>query len=75
MRLTANSEEERAPSWSPDGRRVVYCCRKGDPEREGGVRTFEICVMNADGTGEKQVTSQPGLSGFPNWGEVRGPSK
>jgi TolB protein len=118
LRLTDNAEEERAPSWSPDGRRIVYCCRKGDPEREGGPRTFEICVMNADGTGqrrltnntigdltptwspdgskivfhrrvggrgqfqlfminangtgERQLTGPPGLSGFPNWGEVRG---
>src|SRR6266498_4401891 len=37
-RLTNNAEEERAPSWSPDGKRIVYCCRKGAPEREGGVR-------------------------------------
>ncbi len=52
VRLTDNAEEERAPSWSMDGRRIVYCCRKGAPEREGGVPTFEICVMNADGTGQ-----------------------
>ncbi len=50
--VLANAEEERAPSWSMDGRRIVYCCRKGAPEREGGVPTFEICVMNADGTGQ-----------------------
>ncbi|MCA1600706.1 MAG: hypothetical protein LC776_03330 [Acidobacteria bacterium] len=121
VRLTDNAEEERAPSWSLDGRRIVYSCRKGAPGREGGIRTFEICVMNADGTGqvrltnntigdltstwspdgtkimfhrrvggrgqfqlfvinadgtdEKQLTSPPGLSGFPNWGEIRDPSK
>jgi TolB protein len=48
-RLTNNSEEERAPAWSPDGKRIVYACRKGGTD-------FEICVMNADGTGQVQLT-------------------
>jgi TolB protein len=112
-RLTNNSEEERAPAWSPDGKRILYLCRKGGTD-------FEICVMNADGmgqiqltdntvadltcswspdgkkiifhrpvsrgrfqlwtinsdgTGETQLTDTPGLNGFPNWGELRAPSK
>jgi len=49
VRLTNNSEEERAPAWSPDGKRIVYACRKGGTD-------FEICVMNADGTGQVQLT-------------------
>src|SRR5262245_50140687 len=36
-RLTFNGEEERAPSWSPDGSRIVYMCRIG-----GGAADFEI---------------------------------
>jgi TolB protein len=59
-RLTINSEEERAPAWSPDGKRIVFCCRRGGPD-------FEICVMNADGTGQTQLTdnSVPDLT--PSW--------
>jgi TolB protein len=49
--LTSNSEEERGPAWSPDGTRIVYACRIG-----GGTADFEICVMNADGTGVQQLT-------------------
>jgi len=31
-RLTDNSEEERAPAWSPDGTRIVFMCRYGGTE-------------------------------------------
>ena len=49
--LTANTYEERAPAWSPDGSRIVFSCRIG-----GGNSDFEICVMNADGSGLVQLT-------------------
>ena len=47
-RLTFNSEEERSPAWSPDGKKIVYSCRKGS--------LLQICVMNADGTDQMQLT-------------------
>ncbi len=59
-RLTTNVEEERAPSWSPDGRRIVFCCRRGGPD-------FEICVMNADGTGQVQLTDNTIGDLTPSW--------
>jgi Tol biopolymer transport system component len=117
-RLTHNSEEERGPAWSPDGTRILFMCRKGSPAPGSVLPTFELCVMNADGTdvtrltnnavpeltpswspdgrqivfhrpvegrgqfqlfvmkadgtGEKQLTFPPGLSGFANWGEIPG---
>ncbi len=67
VRLTDNAEEERVPSWSMDGRRIVNCCRKGAREREGGVPTFEICVMNADGTGQARLTNNTIGDLTPTW--------
>lgn len=48
-RLTFNQEEERAASWSPDGTKIVFACRWGGSD-------LEICVMNADGTDQVQLT-------------------
>src|SRR6266705_2367725 len=59
-RLTNNTEEERAPSWSPDGKRIVFCCRRGAPD-------FEICVMNADGSGQVQLTNNTIGDLTPSW--------
>lgn len=55
-RLTNNSEEERAPAWSPDGTRIVFMCRRGAPAAGMVIPSFEICIMNADGTGSTQLT-------------------
>jgi len=59
-RLTNNVEEERAPAWSPDGTRIVFMCRRGGSD-------FEICVMNADGTGQMQLTDNDVPDLTPSW--------
>ena len=52
-RLTNNSEEERSPAWSPDGKQIAYMCKAGGSE-------FQACVMNADGTGFRALTTNTG---------------
>ena len=60
QRLTFNTEEERAPNWSPDGTLILFMCRRNGPD-------FEICVMNADGTQQTQLTSNELFEGTPTW--------
>ncbi len=48
-RLTFNDHEERAPNWSNDGTRISYMCRTGSPR-------FEVCVMDANGANQRQLT-------------------
>jgi TolB protein len=55
-RLTNNTEEERAPAWSPDGKRILFMCRKGPPAEGRVIASFELCIINSDGTGLRRLT-------------------
>ena len=66
-RLTFNNEEERGPDWSPDGSRIAFACRRGPPVVPTGPPTAEICVMNADGTGQVQLTFNNVPDLIPTW--------
>jgi Tol biopolymer transport system component len=57
-RLTFNTEEERGPAWSPDGSRILYSCRRnsGVLPPPPALADFELCIMNANGSGQVQLT-------------------
>ncbi len=56
-RITTKSGEY--PSWSPDGRRIAFAsARDGD---------YDVYVINADGSGERQVADLPGYQFYPAW--------
>ena len=54
------------PTWSPDSSRIAFHCTFGHV-LPGGTGDFEICVVNADGTGLTQISDAPGESKLPAW--------
>jgi hypothetical protein len=61
--ISNNPADDRFPSWSPDGTKIIF---KSD--RDGG--NSEIYVMNADGTGQTRLTNNPAFDDDPDWGPV-----
>lgn len=57
--LSANTDADRSPAWSPDGRRIVFVSDRGG--------TDDIWVMNADGSGPLQITTSQHDDHFPAW--------
>ena len=47
------------PAWSPDGTKIAFSSRRG--------KSFDIYVMNADGTGTQRLTSTGENDSHPTW--------
>jgi Tol biopolymer transport system component len=67
-----------APAWSPDGKQIVFTT---EPRRCGSLHinacrdvayTFDVYVMNADGTHLRDITSAPQFEARPAWGATQG---
>ncbi len=50
-----------APSWHPDGKRLIFASNNQDPKG----RNFDIYLINVDGTGLERVTVNDTFDGFP----------
>jgi TolB protein len=57
-RLTQHTEAENYPSWSPDGKRLVY---------QRDYNGSAVYVINADGSGEQRLSPTPGFDATPSW--------
>jgi Tol biopolymer transport system component len=60
VRLTTDPGSDGLPAWSPDGSQIVF-----QSNRTG---TFQVWIMNADGTDQHPLTSDPADKGqVPDW--------
>ena len=66
QRLTNNRHDDWDPSWSPDGKRIIFFSNR-DGHVMGGIPTFEIYVMDADGKNQLRITNDPNDDRSPSW--------
>jgi TolB protein len=50
-----------APSWHPDGKRLVFASNIADPKG----RDFDVYIINLDGAGLERITYNSTFDGFP----------
>ncbi|GAB4490671.1 MAG: hypothetical protein OHK006_23770 [Thermodesulfovibrionales bacterium] len=66
-RILSNGATNWAPSWHPDGRRIVFSSNMDDWRddiRKFG-HNFELYIINADGTGLRRLTFNSVFDSFP----------
>ncbi len=57
--ITRTESAEFSPSYSPDGTRIAFVSNREE--------SFEIYVIDADGTNERRLTTTPANEGDPAW--------
>jgi dipeptidyl aminopeptidase/acylaminoacyl peptidase len=68
-RLSATESNEYHPQWSPDGKMISFqATRRGLTDRETTMEDTHAWVMNADGSGRRDVgASIDNRQGVPQW--------
>src|SRR5262245_32866375 len=68
-RLSATESNEYHPTWSPDGKSIAFqATKRGLTDRETTMEDTHVWVMNADGTGRRDVGAAiDNRQGVPQW--------
>jgi Tol biopolymer transport system component len=67
--LTDNEADDYSPSWSPDGRLIIFESDRDDPNPRTCFPNcnYNLYVMNADGSQVRKVTDLPGAEWNADW--------
>ena len=66
--LTSNADFDSAPSWSPDGRRILFERAPAGTFTPGTeAQEKDVYVMNADGSDPRRLTDNPARDESPDW--------
>ena len=66
-RLTNNRHQDRYPSWSPDGKRIVFTTYSGEQDFVPANANPDIYVIDADGKNQQRLTNDPHSEWDPSW--------
>jgi WD40 repeat protein len=67
QQLVSTSADEAFPTWSLDGSQIAYSASTGEWNTRKNSQTYEIYVMDADGTNVRQLTDNTAYDGNPRW--------
>ena len=66
-RITNNRDQDRHPSWSPDGKRIVFTTYSGGQDFVPANANADIYVIDADGKNQQRLTNNPRSEWEPSW--------